>query len=82
MFDSLNPASIESPDCISLGQALVLHALPRRAEGEETSISPQLLSVLDDSASGRAGSSSHTSWQKSLSTFQEFDFLQMQNVLN
>lgn len=39
LFDSLNPASIESPDCIPLGEDLVLGAVPRRVEGGEAFIS-------------------------------------------
>ena len=51
LFDCLNPAGIESPDCISPGEALVLRALPRRVEGGEAFVSPQLFSILDASGS-------------------------------
>ena len=51
LFDALNPASIESPDCILWEKTWSL-TLPRRLEGGEASVSSYPLSMLDARASG------------------------------
>lgn len=78
LFDSLNPASIESPDCIPQGEDLVLGAVPRRVEGGEAFISSQPLSILD--ARGSLGVVEPVYIQackKSLIMFRSFNFSKM-----